>query len=169
MSDQLGPDFDERLQAELDRFPPQTPLPEKARFGLPQPRYRRFGRMQLAQTMAGVLAVMTVAAASAASGTDPSTWPQRAVTTVESVTHVVEPNPTPSTETQAPTRPRAKTEPAKTTAPEHESPDPSDGSRPEPKDSPEPSSGQSHDHETSPSPNSDDRHSYYSPRPASED
>jgi len=168
MSDQLGPDFDERLQAELDRFTPPTPLPEKARFSLRQPRYRRFGRMQLAVTMAGVLAVMTVAAASAASGTDPSTWPQRAVTTVESVTHVVESNPTPSPVTQAPTKPPAKTEPVKTTAPEHESPEPPEGSRPEPKDSPEPSSGQSHDHETSPSPSSDDRHSYYSPRPPSE-
>ena len=169
MSDQLGPDFDERLQAELDRFTPPTPLPEKARFRQPQRTYARLVGTRLAAALAAGLVVATVMAASAATGTNPSTWPQRAVTTVESVTHVGESNPTPSPETQAPTKPPAKTEPVKTTAPEHESPEPSDGSRPEPKESPEPSSGQSHDHETSPSPSSDDRHSSYSPRPPSDD
>src|SRR3989475_4118939 len=85
MSDQLGPDFEERLRTELDRFRPPTPLPKRARFNRPQPAYRRWGRMQLAVAMAGALAVLTGLAASAASRTDPSTWPQRAATTGESL------------------------------------------------------------------------------------
>jgi hypothetical protein len=166
MSDRLGAEFEERLRAELDRVRPPTPMPENARFAEPRPRFRRFGRLQLAVGMAGALAVVTVVAASAASGTDPASWPQRAVTTVESVTHVGEPAPSPAPEkpSQTETRPPAQSEPSKpkTAVPQRNSPESSDGSRTEPKESPEATPKQSRVRPSpspSPSPNSDDRHS----------
>src|SRR2546428_3114730 len=106
MSDQLGPDFEERLRTELDRFRPPTPLPKRARFNRPQPAYRRWGRMQLAVAMAGAPAVPTGLAASAAPRTDPSTWPQRAVTTVEPVPHAGETTASPSPAKAPPTQPK---------------------------------------------------------------
>src|SRR2546425_10785764 len=116
MSDQLGPDFEERLRTELDRFRPPTPLPKRARFNRPQPAYRRWGRMQLAVAMAGALAGLTVLAASAASRTDPSTWPPRAGTTVEAGAHVGGTTAAPSPEKAPPnqSRPPAQSPPPKT-------------------------------------------------------
>ncbi len=161
MTDQLGPDFDERLQAELERFRPPTPLPQSARFSQPPLRYRRLGGLKVALAMVGALAVLTVVAASAASGTDPSTWPQRAVTTVESVTHVGESSPAPAPEKlpQTQAKPPVKTEPSKTAEPEAEPLEPSRGGSPGQRESHEAPSKQSHGHESSPSPNSDGDHS----------
>lgn len=166
MTDQLGPDFEERLQAELERFRPPTPLPQTARFRGPQPGYRPFGGMKLALAMAGALAVLTVVAASAATGTDPASWPQRAVTTVESVTHAGEASSSPSPEHQTQSNVPAQGQPSKTAKPDQkspvqprgsrtepkESPEPTDGSHNEPKQSPEPSPTQPNDHHESPSP-----------------
>ena len=164
MSDQLGAEFEERLRAELDRVRPPTPMPENARFAEPQPRFRRFGRLQLAVGMAGALAVVTVVAASAASGTDPASWPQRAVSTVESVTHVGEsgPSPAPEKPSQTESRPPAQSEQSKpkTSEPQRSSPEPSDGSRTDQKESPEATPKESRVRPSpSPSPNSDDRNS----------
>ena len=164
MSDRLGADFDERLRAELNRFRPPTPMPASARFAVLRPGLRRFGRLHLAVAMAGALAVLTVVAASAASGTNPTSWPQRAVTSVESVAHVGESAPSPSPEKvpQTQSRPPSQSQPSKSNTPqtERDSPDPSDGSRTEPKESPAPAPKQSRDRPSpSPSPNSDDRHS----------
>src|SRR2546428_9708934 len=119
MSDQLGPEFEERGRTERDRRRPPTPLPKRARFNRPQPAYRRWGRMQLAVAMAGALAVLTVLAASAGSGTDPSTRPQRAGTTVESVAHAGEntPSPSPKKGPQTPSRPPAQPAPSQNQTP----------------------------------------------------
>lgn len=164
MTDRSGAEFEERLRAELDRVRPPTPMPENARFAEPQPRFGRFGRLQLAIGTAGALAVVTVVAASAASGADPASWPHRAMTTVESITHVGEsgPSPAPEKPSQTESRPPAQSEPPKpkTSEPDRNSPEPSDGSRTEPKESPEATPNQSRVRPSqSPSPNSDDRHS----------
>jgi hypothetical protein len=164
MTHRLGDDFEERLRAELDRSRPPTPRPERARFAQPQLGFRRFGRLQLAVAMAGALAVLTVVAASAASGTDPATWPQRAVTTVESVAHVGESvaSPSPEKVPQTQSRPPAQSQPSKsqTSLPGSQGTEPSDGSRTDQKESPEASPKQSRVRPSpSPSPNSDDHHS----------
>src|SRR5258708_254560 len=53
MSDQLGPDFDERLGAELDRVSPPTPLPANARFHASPSAYRPLTGRKLALASAG--------------------------------------------------------------------------------------------------------------------
>jgi type IV secretory pathway VirB10-like protein len=158
MSDQLGPDFDERLRASLERFQPPSPLPEGARFSRSRPVARRLRRMQLSLVIAGALVVATFVAASAAAGGPPSTWPQRAVTTVQSVTHVGE-NPAPSSpekKPEAPPRPPVEAQPPKAAESSHRSPEPSKDSQTEPRESPDASPNQSHDHGSSPAPHPDD-------------
>lgn len=166
MSDQLGPDFDERLRAALERFRPPTPMPQRARFRRPQPTSYWLGGFKPALAAFGALAVLILmVAATAASGSpDPVVWTQRAVTTVEgtveTVTHVSEssPSPSPVRAPQPQSKPPAQAAPVKTAAPERDSSGPTTGSRSQPKESPEPSPAQSHDHHESPSPNSDESH-----------
>src|SRR5216683_2506924 len=92
MSDQLGPDFDERLAAELDRVTAHTPLPENARFNISPPGNRRLGGRKMALAASGVVAVFMLAATVFAGSPNPAVW----VSTVESVTHLGESSPSPS-------------------------------------------------------------------------
>ncbi len=166
MSDQLGPDFDERLRAALERFRPPTPMPQRARFNRPQPTSYRLGGFRPALAAFGALAalILMVAATAASGSPDPVVWTQRAVTTVETtvetVTHVSESSPSPSTERapQSQSKPPAQAAPLKTADRQRDSSEPTDGSRTEPKESPNPSHAQSQDHQESPSPDSDEGH-----------
>jgi len=169
MSDQLGPDFDRRLKAGLDRFEGPTPRPLSARFNRSPAAPRRLGPIKLALAAAGALAVLTVAASALAGGPDPSAWPQKAVNSFEAVTHIAQPSPSPS-----PTRsPQAQGQPAAHATPselEHDSPQPSEGSHAQPSPSATPESG-SHDGSSagpSPtaSPGSDDGGQRGSPSPS---
>ena len=57
----MGPHFDDRLRAELDRFEGTTPLPETARFSRVQAR-RRLVLLKPALALAGALGILMVAA-----------------------------------------------------------------------------------------------------------
>jgi len=169
MSDQLGPDFDRRLKAGLDRFEGPNPLPSSARFSRSPTAPHRLGPIKLALAAAGALAVLTVAASALAGGPDPSAWPQKAVNSFELVTHIAQPSPSPS-----PTRsPQAQGRPAAHATPsdsKHESPEPSEGSHAQPSPSPTPEST-SHDSSNAgpsptPSPGSDDGGQRGSPSPS---
>ncbi len=92
MSDQLGPDFDERLGAELERAPAPTPLPANARFNVSPPGYRPLVGRKVALAVAGAVALLMVAATALARSPNPAVW----VSTVESVTHAAESSPSPS-------------------------------------------------------------------------
>ena len=131
MTEQLGPSFDKRLRAELDRFRPPTPRPEMARFSRMPAGYGPLRFLKPATVVVAALALLTVAASAASGSPNPSVWKQRAVTTVEEVTQGAQPSPTPE-----PVKPPAA-QPAPASQPEpSESPEPS-GS-PEPSESPEP-------------------------------
>lgn len=133
MTDQLGPDFDERLGAELDRGEAPTPLPGDARFHLHPSNYRPITGRKLALAAAGAVAVLMLAATALARSPNPAVW----VTTVQSVGHSVESAPSPSSDStpQAQPPPPARTQPTSTAEPSHESA--------EPHESPEPSASES--------------------------
>ena len=134
MSDQLGPDFDERLGAELDHGAAPTPLPANARFHVSPPGYRPLVSRKLALTVAGAVALLMVAATALARSPNPAVW----VSTVESVTHVGESSASPSPESspQAQTPPPAQVQPTRTAEPDSESPEPSGDTRSESSPSP---------------------------------
>src|SRR6266849_328826 len=160
MSDQLGPDFDERLGAELDRVTAPTPLPENARFHISPAGNRQLGGRKLALAASGAVAVFMLAATVFAGSPNPAVW----VSTVESVTHLGEssPSPSPVSSPESEPQPPAHTEP---TEPSHESPEPSHES-PEPShESSEPSpSPETHESpSSSPSPTPDGHHESPSP------
>jgi hypothetical protein len=123
MIDQLGPDFDERLGAELDRRAAPTPLPANARFNVSPSGYRPLVGRKVALAVAGAVALLMVAATALAHSANPAVW----VTTVESVTHVGASSPSPSPESapQAQPPPPAHVEPTTAGEPNHESPEPS--------------------------------------------
>ncbi len=139
MTDQLGPSFDKRLRAELDRFRPPTPRPENARFSRISPGYGRLGFLKPAVAVAAALALMTVAASAASGSPNPSVWKDRAWTTVQEVTQTAPPSPTPEPPKAVPIQPAPVTQPEPSEAPEpnRESPEPSGGIRQQPSESPE--------------------------------
>jgi hypothetical protein len=123
MSDDLGPDFDERIGAELDRASPPTPLLANARFKMSPSGYRPLVGRKVALAVAGAVALLMVAATALARSPNPAVW----LSTVESVTHVAASSPSPSSEStpQAQPPPPAHVEPTPTGEPNHESPEPS--------------------------------------------
>jgi hypothetical protein len=127
MSDSLGPDFDERLGAELDRGAAPTPLPANARFNMSPPGYRPLVGGKVVLAVAGAVALLMVAATALAHSPNPAVW----VSTVESVTHVGESSASPSPESapQAQTPPPAQVHPTRTAEPDTESPEPSGDTR----------------------------------------
>jgi hypothetical protein len=134
MTDNLGPDFDLRLRASLDRVDGPTPLPENARFSSMKTS-RRLGPLRPALALAGALGILMVAATALAGSPNPGVWQQRAVNSIESVTHS-QSSPSPESEGShhAPVQPSTRTEPSETS---HESPEPSSGSHQEPSPSPD--------------------------------
>lgn len=155
MTDQLGPDFDDRLTAELDRFDGPTPMPDGARFSRPRARYAPLGPFKLVAALAAALAVLLVAVSAFAGSPDPGVWTRRAVNSFESVTHAAQPSPSPESgaSRNQPAQTPARAQPTKTSAPRRESPEPSGGSDRGPWDSPAPSPWPGPDHHDDPSPN----------------
>ena len=146
MTDQLGPDFDERLGAELDRVSPPTPLPANARFNTSPSGYRPMTGRKVALAVVGAVAVLMLGATALARSPNPAVW----VTTVQTVTHALESSPSPSPEGPAPVQPAPPAHVVQATnspEPSHESPEPP-GESPEPSGSPTPSP----EHHQSPSP-----------------
>jgi hypothetical protein len=162
----LGPDFEDRLRAELDRVRPAASLPRYTSAGMRIPSWRPAPAM-LAIALIGILALAAWAATGSA---NPVVWTQRVETVINPTapspdSTETQPNAGPSSEPQhhASAEPTEKAEP--TSQPEPgESPEPS-GS-PEPTESPEPSgdhsdggassgSGDAPEASPSPSPTSD--------------
>lgn len=157
MTDQLGPDFDERLGAELDHFVGPTPRPEGARFSQATSRYRRFGGRKTALVAATALALLMVGASAFSGSADPAVW----VTSVQTVTHVSASSPSPVVQQASPqvqAQPPARAKAAPTAKPAHESPEPEGDPRAEPSESPEASPSRWQGSHPSPSPDSEDWH-----------
>jgi hypothetical protein len=162
----LGPGFDRRLRAALDRVVPPTPHVMSARYRMLGAPARRALRLVPTLTVVVVVGVVSITAFAATGSANPVVWTQRAAASIQSVSHI------PAVSPEIPeTSPAAKHSPtsgqpaggtAKST-PSH-SPDsqqshgePSDhpeGSpHPEPSDHPWPSpSPEPGDHHPSPSP-----------------
>jgi len=148
MTDQLGPDFDERLGAELDRATPPTPLPANARFNTSPRGYRPITGRKVALGVVGAVAVLMLGATALARSPNPAVW----VSTVESVTRAAESSPSPSPEgppSVQPAPPAHLVQPTKSAEPGHESPEPSESptASPEHHQSPSPSPSPSQDPE----------------------
>src|SRR5260370_41708176 len=92
MTDQLGPDFDERLGAELERVSPPTPLPVNARFHAAPSAYRPLTGRKLALALASAGAVLMLGATALARSPNPAAR----VSTVQSAAHARESRPPPS-------------------------------------------------------------------------
>ena len=168
MSDQLGPHFNDRLRAELDRFEGTTPLPETARFSRVQAR-RRLVLLKPALALAGALGILLIAASALAGSPNPGVWTQRAVNSIESVTQSAQPSPSPESQGShhAPVQPSTRTEPSETG---HESPEPSNGSEQEPSPSPDGHDSSNPAPSPTPSPGSEDGgHESPSPSPRGSD
>jgi hypothetical protein len=99
----LGPGFERKLRAALDSATPPTPHFFNA-------RYRSVGWVgstrpwRIASALAGVGAVvlMALSAAAATSSPNPAVWTQRAVSTIQSVSHIPDNNPIPPPQNSAP-------------------------------------------------------------------
>jgi outer membrane biosynthesis protein TonB len=137
MTDQLRPDFEKRLKAGLDRVRPPTPLPQAARFNRLPPRRRRLFSFKPALALAAALAVLMVAASALTGSANPATWTQRAVTTIESVTHAPQTSPSPSPPASPKTQPQPPVRVEPTSEPNHESPEPGGDTQPQPSEPPE--------------------------------
>ncbi len=139
MTDQLGPSFDKRLRAELDRSKPPTLRPASARYSRISPGYGRLRFLKTAVAVAAALALATVAASAASGSPNPSVWKERALTTVQKVTQTAPPSPTPEPTKASPIQPApaAQPEPSEAPEPNRESPEPSDEIRQQPSESPE--------------------------------
>src|SRR2546425_2004682 len=95
MTDQLGPSFDKRLRAELDRFMPPTPRPESARYNRIPPGYGRLGFLKPAVAVGAALALVAVAASAPSGRPNPSVLKHPAVTPVPGGTPTPPPTPPP--------------------------------------------------------------------------
>jgi hypothetical protein len=92
----LGPRFERRLKAALDSVVPRTPNFANARYH--SVRWARVNRpWRLAPAFVGLAAVgITALSAAAATGSpSPAVWTQRAVSTIQSVSHIPETGPSP--------------------------------------------------------------------------
>jgi len=139
MTDQLGPSFEKRLRAELDRSKPTTLRPASARYSRISPGYGRLRFLKTAVAVAAALALATVAASATSGSPNPSVWKERALTTVQKVTQTAPPSPTPEPPKASPIQPApaAQPEPSEAPEPNHESPEPSDETRQQSSESPE--------------------------------
>jgi hypothetical protein len=129
----LGPRFERRLKAALDSVVPRTPNFANARYH--SVRWTRANRpWRLAPAFVGLAAVgITALSAAAATGSpSPAVWTQRAVSTIQSVSHIPDNNPIPPP-SNAPD-PRGTTPVGQQPVKSHASP-PSDR-QPEPSDRP---------------------------------
>lgn len=104
----LGPDFDWRLGLALGRLKPPTPLPASARYRVAVSRsYRRPALLALALAATFVTLAGAVGATAATGSTNPSIWKERAVNTIQTVSHLP----------AAPSTPAAEPSPAAPAAP----------------------------------------------------
>jgi hypothetical protein len=167
MTDQLGPDFGRRLRAGLARVTPPTPRPENARFNQVPAGHRPILRAKPALAFATAFAALILAASAVAGSPGAGAWTQRAVTTVETVAHVVQPSPQPQPAASPKPKPKAAAvpAPAKASAPVGgSSPEQSRDAHGQPSSTPSPEAGPTppDDHHEAPGPSPNP---YPSPNP----
>lgn len=172
--DPLGPDFDRRLGAALDRVMPPTPNVTGARYRLTSATLpRRALRLGSALAAAGALGVVSLSAFAATGSPNPVVWTERAASTIS---HIPEAGPK-SEATQNPPSSQNGAPSAAQGGTAHPSPahseKPADGQHPDPSDHPESSShpepSESPDHSSSHQPSDDGRHGWPSPSPGQHD
>jgi hypothetical protein len=133
----LGPGFERRLKTALDSVVPSAPL--FARYFLTTPsQSSRPWRLASALVGIGAMGIMALSAFAATGSPSPAVWGQRAVSTIQSVSHIPEsspnqPSPTPDARLAAPVSQPSNTSPA--TAPPAHQTEPSD--KPQPTDRPQ--------------------------------
>lgn len=161
----LGPGFDRRLRAALDRVEPPTPHVMGARYRMLGVPAGRALRLVPALAVVVVIGVVSVSAFAATGSANPMVWTLRAAATIQSVSHI--PAVSPDTPIASPAAKHSPTSgqqaggSAKST-PSH-SPD-SQQNHGEPSDRPE---GSPYPHpSSSPSPEPDDHHPSPSPWPS---
>jgi len=162
-----GPGFERQLKATLDPFVPPTPFAFRARYrSAISVGSRRSWRLAPALIGAGAVAAMALSAAAATRSPNPAVWTERAVSTIQSVSHIPDNNPNPpENNAPAPRGAAPVTQPGGTshaTPPSTRSAEPSDRPRPSerPDESPRP--------DGSPRPD-DSGHSWPTPNPTPSD
>src|SRR5438309_5881562 len=136
----LGPGFERRLKAALDKVVPPSPLLASARYRMAAPRrVGRPWRFAPALVAAGA-AVMAISATAATGSPNPSVWRDRAGTVFQSVTHLpgVSPKAVQSAKPPKVTPAGQGTGPSHATPPATHEPQPRPTERPEPTEGPEP-------------------------------
>ena len=129
----LGPRFERRLKAALDSVVPRTPNFSDARYR--SVRWARSNRpWRLAPALVGLAAIgITALSAAAATGSpSPAVWTQRAVSTIQSVSHI--PVTSPSLPQSSAPDPRGAAPASQQTVTSHSSP--AAGRQAEPTDRP---------------------------------
>ena len=144
----LGPGFERRLKAALDRVVPPSPLLASARYrSAAASRARRPWRF--APALVGIGAAGMVITAAAATGSpNPAVWKERAGSVIQSVAHFPvaspkahpSPKPAPSHAVSQGTGPTHPT-PSSGHQPPSQGPEPTDRAEPSPRPEPTPSDG----------------------------
>ena len=137
----LGPGFDRRLKAALDKVVPPSPLLASARFrsGAPR-RINRAWRFAPALVATGA-AAMAITATAATGSPNPSVWRDRAGSVFQSVGHFsgsASPKAVQSAKPPKASPAGQGTGPSHATPPSTHQPQPKPTERPEPTDSPQP-------------------------------
>jgi hypothetical protein len=92
----LGPRFERRLKAALDSVVPRTPHFSEARYrSASWARSHRPWRLAPAFVGLAAIGITALSAAAATSSPNPAVWTQRAVSTIQSVSHIPDNNPIP--------------------------------------------------------------------------
>ncbi len=139
--DPLGPGFEWRLRAALDRVQPPAGAPRYA--SQPAPAVRSWN-LAPAALVAAIAALAVLTGFAATGSANPAVWTERAVSTIQSGGHAPQPGGA------TPASPSASPRPAPSAAPSHE-PESEPPSQPKPAESPEPSSGSHESPEPEPS------------------
>ena len=142
----LGPGFERRLKAALDKVVPPSPLLASARYRTGATRrMSRAWRFAPALVAVGA-AAMAISATAATGSPNPSVWRDRAGTVFQSVSHLPGTSPKAAQSAKPP-----KASPASQgTGPSHSTP--SSGHQTEPKESPEPTVRAEPTHRPEPTP-----------------
>ena len=89
----LGPHFDRRLRAALDRVAPPTPAVSRARYRSEGLSSHRPWRFAAAVVVAGACSIAAVSAFAATGSPNPAIWTQRAASTIRAAGHIAAPKP----------------------------------------------------------------------------
>lgn len=135
--DPIGPGFEWRLRAALNRVTP--PSPSRPRYQTARAGGRPLRLAPFALATAGI-ALLALSATAATGSPNPRVWTERATTTIESVGHApaTVPSPEPSPNKSPESQQRAPAVPSTHKPEDHASPNPQPSDHPEESPRPEP-------------------------------